>query len=82
MTSQEIIKDILEKKELSCSAMASALQLSQQACWYRLNSQKNSGLQTSAIIPMLRYLGYDLVIMPRGKVNRIDGAYLVEDEKK
>ena len=39
-------------------------------------------MQTSAIIPMLRYLGYDLVIMPRGKVNRIDGAYLVEDEKK
>lgn len=30
---------------------------------------------------MLRALGYELVIMPRAKAGRIDGAYVVEDEK-
>ena len=82
MTARDIVKAIMEKEQVRPARMAAALQVSPQVINSRLNSPKSNNLTAQKLNEMLRYLGYDLVILPRGKVNRIDGAYLVEDEKK
>ena len=79
MTTREIIKDIMSTKNMTNADMANILGLSQQAFWDRINSKRNKSITVSKMNEMLKILGYELVVMPRGKANRIDGAYLVDD---
>jgi len=81
MNSKETVKAIMEEKKISNADMAGALNISQAAMWDRLNNKKTDTITVSKLNEMLRYLGYDLVIMPRGKANRIDGTWIVEDAK-
>lgn len=82
MTSKEIVKAIMQEKGKSNADLANALGISQATAWDRLNSPKTNNLTVKKLTEMLRYLDYDLVIMPRGKAGRIDGAYLVDGEDK
>lgn len=80
MNSRDAIKEIMEAKKISNADAASALGISQATMWDRLNG-KSGTMTIMKANEILRYLGYDLVIMPRGKANRIEGAYIVEDSK-
>lgn len=80
MTDKEIVKSIMKEKGIGNAEAANALGLTPATMWDRLNGKKNS-LTVTKLNEILRYLGYDLVIMPRGKANRIDGAMIVESPK-
>ena len=81
MNAKEIVISLMEKQGKSNAQMADALGISQAAMWDRLKSKKTNNLTVKKLNEMLRALGYELVIMPRAKAGRIDGAYVVEDEK-
>ena len=81
MTAKEIVKLIMLEKDVSNADMASALDISQATMWDRLNSKKTNNITVGKLNEMLRYLGYELVILPRGNADHIDGARIVGDEK-
>lgn len=80
MNEKEIIKAIMEEREVSNAQIAAALGISQAAMWDRLNGKKAS-LNITKLNEMLRYLDYELVIMPRGRAGKISGAMIVGDSK-
>jgi len=69
------------EKNVSNADMASALNISQATLWDRLNSKKTNNISIGKLNEMLRYLGYEVVILPRGKASRIDGARVAGDAK-
>ena len=79
MLARDIVKEIMAEKGIKNADMASALGVSQATLWDRLNNKKTSNMSVGKLNEMLRYLGYEVVIMPRGKANRIDGAKIAED---
>lgn len=80
MTEREIIKGIMEEKGIRNADLAAALGQSQAATWDRLNGRAST-FTVKKLNEILRFLGYELVIMPRGKAGRIDGAKVVGDSK-
>lgn len=80
MNEKEIVKEIMSAKGITNAQMANALGLTQATMWDRLNGKK-ANLSIAKLNEMLRYLDYDLVIMPRGKANRIEGATIVGDSE-
>lgn len=89
MNSKEIVKLIMEQKGVTNAEMASALNISQAAMWDRLKTEKidkktggkvkNLNITVGKLNDMLRYLGYEIVIMPRAKAGRMDNAYIITD---
>lgn len=79
MKSNEIIRDIMKNQNVGLSKLADRMQKSIRLVSDRLRMEN---ISTDKLIEMLRYLDYDLVIMPRGKAGRIDGAYLVDGGDK
>lgn len=79
MNAKEIIKTLMNEKEVTNADMAGALNISQAALWDRLNPNKTNNMTVNKLNSMLRYLGYDLVIIPRGRAGRLDGSYVVTD---
>ena len=77
MNEKEIIMKLMEEQNKTNAQMAAALGISPAAMWDRLNSTKTKSLTISKVNEMLRALDYELVIMPRAKAGRIDGAYVV-----
>ena len=77
MNEKEIIMKLMEEQNKTNAQMAAALDISPAAMWDRLNSTKTKRLTISKVNEMLRALDYELVIMPRAKAGRIDGAYVV-----
>ena len=80
MNEKEIVKEIMKEKKISNADAAAALGLTQATMWDRLNGKKTN-LSINKLNEILRYLGYELVIMPRGKANRIEGAHVVGDSE-
>lgn len=87
MNAKEIVKDIMKSKEISNADMAHALNISPATVFERLKTSKivkgkeqpYLNITIGKLNDMLRYLGYDLVVMPRGRANKIEGAYLIDD---
>ena len=77
MNEKEIIMKLMEEQNKTNAQMAAALGISPAAMWDRLNSTKTKSLTIAKLNEMLRALDYELVIMPRAKAGRIDGAYVV-----
>lgn len=92
MNSKLIVKEIMENKGVTNADMANRLNITQAAMWDRLKLKKVKNGQempcpnmtVDKLNDMLRALDYEIVIVPRGKSGRIEGAYLVDDteEKK
>ena len=80
MNEKEIVKAIMKENNKSNADVAAALGLTQATMWDRLNGKKTN-LSINKLNEILRYLGYELVIMPRGKASRIDGAHVVGDSE-
>lgn len=87
MNSKEIVKTIMEQKSVTNAAMADALKITQAALWDRLKTEKVVkgskvkclNITVGKLNDMLRYLGYEIVVMPRAKASEIDNAYVITD---
>ena len=80
MTSKESIIKVMEDQGKTKADLAHELGVSQAVIWDRLKSPKNNSLTVKKFNEMLRVLGYELVIMPRAKANKIDNAIVICDE--
>ena len=85
MDARDIVKTIMKEKGKTNADLASNLNVSQAVLWDRLSTtttatKKPKSITVKKLIEMLRCLDCELVIMPRGKAGRIDGAYIVTDE--
>ena len=80
MNAKEIVIKLMEEQNKTNAQMADAIGISQATMWDRLKSPKTNNLTVKKLNEMLRVLGYEVVIMPRAKAGRIDGAYVVTDE--
>lgn len=61
--------------------MAHGLNITQATLWDRLNPAKSNNMTIAKLNSMLRYLGYDLVIVPHGKTAQISESYVIEDSE-
>ena len=77
MNEKEIIIKLMEEQKLSIADLATMIGISSAALWDRIKSPKNKSLTTKKLNEILWVLGYVVVIMPRAKAGRIDGAYVV-----
>ena len=62
MTGKDIIKDLMEKQDVTNAQLANRLGLTQATMWARLNNQSAKDLQLSVFYEMLDALGYEIVI--------------------
>lgn len=80
MNAKEIVIKLMGEQNKTNAQMADAIGVTQAAMWDRLKSPKTNNLTVKKLNEMLRALGYELVVMPRAKAGRIDGAYVVSDD--
>lgn len=85
MDARDIVKEIMKEKDRSNADIANNLGISVAALWDRLSKTTTGGNKPKSITikklnDLLRCLDYELVILPRGKAGRIDGAYVVTEE--
>jgi DNA-binding Xre family transcriptional regulator len=64
MKARDIVKNIMERKELSNAEFARTLGITPTALWDRLNTKKAKDIPTSTLNEMLRALGYKIMIVP------------------
>lgn len=81
MNGRQIVKDLMTAKEVTNADMAHRLSISQAALWDRLNNKKVKDMPLSLLCEMLAALDYDVLLVPRGKGGKIDGAYTVTGDK-
>lgn len=87
MNSKEIVREIMATKKINNADMANALQITPAALWDRLKTKKRiKGVEVNTLNisvdklnDMLRFLGYELVVLPCGEANKIEEAYLIDD---
>lgn len=77
MNARQIVKEIMSNKKITNADMAHRLSITQAALWDRLNTGKAKDVSVSTLCEMLAVMDYDVVIVPRGKGAKIDGAYRV-----
>ena len=80
MNEKEIIIKLMEEQGLCSADLASKMGISQAALWDRIKSPKNKSLTTKKLNEILRQLNYEIVLMPRAKASKINGAYVVVTE--
>ncbi len=81
MNAIEIVNQIMTEKEIKQADMASALDITPAALWDRLKPSKDN-ISIKKLSEMLRYLNYEVVIMPRGKASHLDDVYVVGRQTK
>lgn len=77
MTSKDVIKAIMNLKNVTNADLAKRMGLSQANVWGKINTNKS--MTISKMNSILNQLDYEVVLLPRGKANRIDGAFVVDD---
>ena len=77
MKARELIKVIMEKKNINNACMADRLNITPAALWDRLNTKKAKDIPVSLLSEMLRALDYKVVLVPRSSRVPADG-YEVE----
>ena len=77
MTSKEIVKTIMEQKNISNAELAHQVGIKPTAMWDRLNNTNSKDLNVALLNGMLRALGYKIQIVPYNKKNT-DGVFEVE----
>lgn len=80
MNEKEIIIKLMEEQNVSLADLASKTGLSSAALWDRIKSPKNKSLTTMKLNEILKQLNYEIVLMPRAKASKINGAYVVTPE--
>lgn len=87
MDARDIVKDIMKEKNRTNADLANNLGISVAALWDRLSktttgTNKPKSITVKKLNDLLRCLDYELVIMPRGKAGRIEGAYVVTEDEE
>ena len=77
MNEKEIVIKLMEEQGLKMADLASMMGISNAALWDRLKSPKNKSLTTQKLNEILANLNYEIVLMPRAKAGKINGAYVV-----
>lgn len=77
MTGREIVKTLMNEKNVSNADMANRLHISQAALWDRLNNKKIKDIPLSTMCEMLAAIDCDLLVVPRGKGGKIEGSIRV-----
>ena len=77
MTSKEIVKTIMEQKNVSNAELAHQVGIKPTAMWDRLNNTNSKDLNVALLSGMLRALGYKIQIVPYSKKNT-DGVFEVD----
>ena len=77
MNARNIIKTLMASKNITNADMAHRLSITEAALWDRLNTKKAKDIPVSTLCEMLAVMDYDVVILPRGKGTKIEGAYRV-----
>lgn len=62
MTGKDIIKEIMDKEEVTNAQLANRLGVTQAVVWARLNNKSAKDMQLAVFDEMLNALGYELVI--------------------
>lgn len=76
MTTQEIVKELMQKENKTNARFASDLEISQAALWDRLNNAKRKDFSVSVLSEMVRLLGYKIQIVPISNQKPKDGYEL------
>lgn len=87
MNCKEIVRDIMEKQEKGIADVAGMMKIQPAALWDRLKTKKTVkgkevktlNITVAKLNDILCVLGYEIAIVPRGKVSRIEGVYIVSD---
>ena len=82
MLAKDIIKMLMEQKEEKPAVLAGKLGITPAALWDRLNNPKSNNITVKKFNSMLAQLECELVVIPRARANKIDGAILVTDNEK
>lgn len=80
MNEKEIIIKLMEEQNLRIADLANMIGISPAALWDRIKSPKNKSLTTQKLNEILANLNYEIVLMPRAKAGKINGAYVVTTE--
>lgn len=73
MKGREILAEIMARKEITNSRLASRLNLSPQATWDRLHTKKTKDIPASTLTEMLRAMDYKLIVVPQETRTPVDG---------
>lgn len=87
MNCKEIVRDIMKKQEKGIADVAGMMKIQPAALWDRLKTKKTLkgkevktlNITVAKLNDILCVLGYEIAIVPRGKVNRIEDVYIVSD---
>lgn len=82
MNARQIIKELMASKNITNADMAHRLSITQAALWDRLNTKKTKDIPVSTLCEMLAVMDYDVIIVPRGKGSKIEGAYRIGAAKQ
>lgn len=77
MTGKEVVRAIMEEKNVSNAELAHQVGIKPTAMWDRLNNTNSKDLNVSLLSGMLRVLGYKIQIVPYNK-KTAEGIYEVE----
>lgn len=80
MNEKEIVIKLMEEQNLRIADLANMMGISNAALWDRIKSPKNKSLTTQKLNEILANLNYEIVLMPRAKAGKINGAYVVTTE--
>ena len=72
MTGRDIIKDIMQKLNVSNATLAHRMGTSIATMWDRVNSKKHKDIPLSMLNDMLRVLDYKVVIVPMSRQVKSD----------
>ncbi len=81
MNEKDIVNQVMEEQGKTLADVAAIVGLSPAALWDRLRSPKNKSLTVLKLNEILTALNYEVVLMPRAKAGKIDGAYVVSYEE-
>lgn len=87
MNCKEIVREIMEANNKGIADIAARMKIKPTALWDRLKTKKTINgkevktlnITVAKLNDILKVLDYEIAIVPRGKVSKIEGAYVVDD---
>lgn len=79
MKASKAVKEIMNEQNVTLSKLASRMNKSLRLVSDRLRADN---ITTKNLVEMLRNLDYELVVVPRGKINKSDDVYFITDEEE
>ena len=77
MNGREMIKSLMDDKNISNATLANRLGITQATIWERLNNKKTRDIPLSTFCDMIQALDYELLVVPAETNENITGALKV-----